>query len=127
MIVSKFGKSYETSDGSKQRRGDGATPEPGSGQTAAQRWDDDGGGASKPADPPPPAASEVKPAWSVLSLHDLKEAIRRASHADDPENDRQRQARSAREHACAAAAVESRRADAARVWCDRHRNAWEHT
>lgn len=126
MIVPKFSKSYDTSDGSEQAREDGATPAGGSGQTAAQRWSDDGGPCPD-VEPLPQPTPTTKPAWSVLSLDRLKQAIRRAARADDPENERQRQASSARADASAAAAAESRRAEAARAWHDRYRNAWEHT
>jgi hypothetical protein len=126
MIVPKFSKSYDTADGSEQSRQDGATPVSGSGQTAAQRWADDGGPCPA-AEPPQQPTPATKPAWSVLSLNDLEQAIRRAARADDPENERQRQASSAREDARAEEAAEVRRADAARAWHDRYRNAWEHT
>lgn len=124
MIVSKFSKSYDTSNGSEQPRQDGATPSTGSGQTAAERWADDGGPS---LDINPPRALTVKPAWSVLSLKGLLEAIRRAESADDPENERQRRERAVREDAADAARVDARRADAAHAWHDRNRNAWEHT
>jgi hypothetical protein len=128
VIVRKFSKSYDTSDGSEQHREDGAAPATGSRQTAAQRWADDGG-AWLPAAPPPISTELItKPAWSVLSLADLKEALRRASCADNPLTAAQREAASARRAACAAvAAAEARRAEAAHAWADRYRNAWEHT
>lgn len=127
MIVPKFSKSYDTSDGSEQARQDGASPVTGSGQTAAQRWADDGGPCPAVEAAAGPPDVTTKPVWSVLSLKDLQQAIRRATRADDSENERQRQANSARADACAAEAAEARRADAARAWHDRYRNAWEHT
>src|SRR4051812_29776453 len=105
--------SCDTSDGSEQHRdgaGAAAAPVQGSGQTASQRWADDGGPGAPAAIPAcPPAPLLTKPAWSVLPLADLREAIRRASRADDPSAVQQREAASARRNACAAAAAEDQR------------------
>lgn len=126
MTTSKYGKSYDTSDGSEQHheattqqvRSDG-------GQAARQRWEDDGGLIS---DCPSPLvfAEELtsKPAWSVQSLHDLNQAIRRAN---DPVRLRAEEAqRVERQRVRAIGALADKVANAARAERNRYRNAWEH-
>jgi hypothetical protein len=95
-------------------------------RAATARFDDDGGA---PRDPPPVAAGELtqKPAWSVLSLRDLNEAIRRERQADDPARLAMEAGRAARAATRAAEALEDELAAAARARRDRHRNPWENT
>lgn len=96
-------------------------------RAANARFDDDGGA---PHDPPPPvAAGELtrKPAWSVLSLRDLNEAIRRERLADDPARLAMEAGRAARAEIRVAEALADKFAAADRAERDRHRNPWEHT
>ena len=80
MIISKNGKTYDTSDGTEQFCLEplprGLTVD----QAAKGRWEDEGGPVNEP--PLSVAGShEAKPAWSVLSLRHLKEAIKREALA----------------------------------------------
>ena len=68
-----------------------------------------------------------KPAWSVLSLPDLNEAIRRELRADDAARVRQASERRERLEERAAEINADKAAAAARDERDRDRNAWEHT
>jgi hypothetical protein len=75
MIVSKNGTSYDNSNGSEQPHAASADPRQRSDREEINRWEDDGPGphsraAASAADVPP------KPAWSVLSLRNLLEAVR---------------------------------------------------
>ena len=108
---------------------DDAWPRPmrDAGRAAGERWDDDGG---PPGAPPAADDGEVdvdayatRPAWSVLSLADLNEAVRRARAADGPDRLRRAAQRAERGRA----ARRGRWAEAARAAADRHRNAWENT
>ena len=81
MILTKHGKSYDTSNGSEQYFAD-SMPQI-EGQVDIHRWEDDGGALNNPS---PLFIGELnsKPSWSVLSLQDLNGAIRRAQRHDDP-------------------------------------------
>src|SRR5689334_1277442 len=78
MIVSKFGKSYDTGNGCEQAHAPSAASTPGSSARAADRWADDGGPLPSEA---VFVALEKKPGWSVLSLGDLNLAIEREARA----------------------------------------------
>jgi len=96
------------------------------GQIATERWDDDGG---SPNDPPAasPTKFSRKPVWSVLSLEDLNDAVRRERAADDPAR---LEMESARVERAKIRAVDARDAKVAAAACavhDRYRNDWEHT
>ena len=128
MIVSKYGKSYDTADGSEQQFDDPTSRARGGGRAAAQRWQDDGA----PHNERPPVAHAAgeftsRPAWSVLSLRDLNEAVRQESRGNAPARLRQESERAERRGRCAAQAADDRAAAAARAGSDRHRNAWENT
>jgi len=121
MIISRFGKSYDTANGSEQPFG-AARKLPGRGQAAAARWEDDGGPVIQPT-----AALIVgrKPSWSVLSLEDLNEALRRAGDPDDPVRAHEESQQLERAQAATVARAAARAAAAALAHRDRHRNAWE--
>ena len=124
MIVSKYGKSYDTSDGSEQSCEESARR--GATGAAGQRWEDDGG----PLSPRPAAGAgefTTRPAWSTQSLADLNEAIRREHRADDPARLRQEAERAERARLSLAQAAEDRLAAQDRARRDRYRNAWENT
>ncbi len=126
MIVSKYGKSYDTADGSEQRYEASEPRVQTEGQAAKQRWEDDGG----PLYIQPPVSAggeEWKPAWSVLSLRDLNQAIRREREPDSPDRLRQEADRDERRKTLAMHAEEDKAAAAARAEQNRYRNAWEHT
>src|SRR5690349_7853783 len=107
MISFPRGKSYGPSDGSEQpKAGPDRLPSRGDG-TDMGRPEDHGA-----VSPPPPASTldagtaaraPRKPAWSVLSLADLNEAIRREERADDPARLRQQALRAERERVTARA------------------------
>jgi hypothetical protein len=122
VIVSKNGKSYDTSDGSEQPR-EGSTPRgPGDARPASERWADDGGA---PIKPPLVIVADLawKPAWSVLSLRELNLAIRR--ERDELPARQLRAAEDAERARVHAVVVESDRLAAEAR--DRYRNAWETT
>jgi cell division septum initiation protein DivIVA len=125
VIVSKHGKSYDTSDGSEQSCQGPASPTQTDGQAAKGQWEDDGG---RPDRQPPEIVRQLawKPAWSVLSLADLNEAIRREDRGDDPARVRQESERAVRRMTQAIQAHEDRVAAAAEAEQDRYRNDWEH-
>jgi hypothetical protein len=127
MFISKYGKTYDNADGTEQAFADagsrgGAGSQRG-GQIGRERWEDDGGPAN---DLPVPQAAS-KPPWSVLSLRDFNELIRREGLADDPARLRLQAERAKRR----AAAVRQRDDDdlvaRQRAVRDRYRNAWETT
>jgi hypothetical protein len=120
MILSKFGKSYDTSAGSEQQSR--AAAHPSNGQ-ARERWEDDGG----PLNENHRVLVGEKPAWSVLSLCDLNEAIRRERRADGPARLRQESERRERLKRRAQEIDADRAAAAARAEREWDRNAWEHT
>lgn len=127
MFVSKYGKTYDSADGTEQSfdgRGGPAGAAPGSqrgGQIGRERWEDDGGPANDVAAP----ALASQPAWSVLSLHDLNELIRRERTADDPARLLREAERARRRAAAARQRDDDERAAAERAARDRYRNAWE--
>jgi hypothetical protein len=126
MIVSKYGKSYDTSDGSEQSCEEPARRGQSGGWASGQRWEDDGG----PVGHPPAAGTgefTSRPSWSTQSLADLNESIRREHRADDPARVRQEAERAQRDRVKAAHLAEDRTAAAARARRDRYRNAWENT
>ncbi len=120
MILSKYGKSYNTSDGSEQQS---RAPAHRSNGQARERWEDDGGPISQSQ----PALDGEKPAWSVLSLCDLNEAIRRERRADDAPRLRQESERRERLKRRAQEINADRAAAAVRAAREWDRNAWEHT
>ena len=122
MIVSKYNKSYDTSDGSEQQCGKPPRRAQSKGLAARDRWNDDGGPVS---DEPAFVAGE-KPPWSVLSLCDLNEAIRRETLADDGARVQQESERTERESLRETQLHADNAAAAARALRDRYRNAWEH-
>ena len=79
MILSKFGKTYDTSNGSEQQQQKRPTEVTklvsAADAAAAQQWADDGG----PNNPSPPATIEAQPAWSVRSLQALNKAIQQTA------------------------------------------------
>jgi hypothetical protein len=135
MIVSKYSKSYDTADGTEQqfkdpdRRGKqsgGRSIEQRSATTPGQRWEDDGG--SLPVQPPVlPTELPSKPAWSVLSLIDLNEAIRLEHWPDNPVHLRRRAEETERLRLHALEVEEERMATFAHAQRHRHRNHWENT
>lgn len=135
MIISKYSKSYDTADGTEQQFKDPPRPaEPDdtriagqdSAKTAGQRWDDDGGSLPAPLRLYPIELAS-KPAWSVLSLRDLNEAIRLEQSPDSPLR-LQRQADEAERRRLRAIEVEEERmATFAHAERNRYRNHWENT
>jgi hypothetical protein len=127
VIISKYSKSHETSDGSEQQPSyqQSAKARP-RGGTAKQNWEDDGGPSNDHA---PHAESEVgkKPAWSVLSLRDLNDAIQQSRRADDPWRLHQEAQRLQDRRTSAARTVEANAAAATRGERNFYRNPWEHT
>src|SRR5215213_1818272 len=81
MIVSKYGKSYDQSDGSEQPHAATSQSPERSEREEINRWEDDGPGPHTHACLP---ATDVprKPAWSVSSLRNLLEAVRDLRRAD---------------------------------------------
>ena len=126
MFISKYGKTYDDADGSEQRFDGAAAPRPGAqrgGEIGRERWADDGGPANDA--PVPPAAP--RPAWSVLSAHDLAAAIRRETSADDPARLRLEAERAERRADESRARAADRAAADADAKDDPYRNAWENT
>jgi hypothetical protein len=120
MFLSRYGKSYDTSDGSGQQSRAAARRSNGQ---ARERWEDDGG----PLRESHAVLAGEKPAWSVLSLCDLNEAIRRERRADDAARLRQESQRRERLTLRALELNADRAAAAARVQREWDRNAWENT
>ena len=126
MIISRNGTSYDTADGSQQPDERSAEGLLRSDREQINRWEDDGPGphahaAPAAADPP------VKPAWSVLSLTNLLEAIRELRGRPSEAAARHTRERAERERF--AAELQRQDVAAARADADRdpHRNAWENT
>ena len=122
MIVSKYNKSYDTSDGSEQQSGKPLRRVQSKGLAARDRWEDDGG----PVGDQPPFVAGEKPPWSVLSLSDLNEAIRRERLEDDGARLQQESERTERARLREMQLHADQAAAAARAIRDRYRNAWEH-
>jgi hypothetical protein len=126
MIVSKYGKSYDTSNGSEQHSAATQPQARGGPSSANARWEDDGGFGGVLSVRHPVVLS-AKPGWSVLSLRDLMAAIQRSADPESPERVRQ-EVRWAEEVAHVAAGERvAAVANAARAEADRHRNPWENT
>jgi hypothetical protein len=126
VIISKYGKSYDTADGSEQQFEAKPSGVQTAGHAARQRWEDDGGPLY--VEPPVSAGGAAwKPAWSVLPLRDLNEAIRRERRADSAERLRQEADKAERRRVRAMHAEEDKTAAAAHAERNRYRNAWEHT
>jgi hypothetical protein len=121
VFISKSGKTYDTADGSEQNAQGSSMPAHSRAQWVGH-WEDDGGPAS---DPPPPMT--LQPAWSVLSLRDLNEAIRRELRGDDPVRLRLEAQRSERRAEKVRQLAILEEADSARATTNRFRNAWENT
>jgi hypothetical protein len=139
MIVSKYGKSYDTADGSEQSfgrqlrraaQGDGKAPD--------QRWEDDGGplkaeggdaaaAAGATEGPPPRDQFLTKPTWSVRSLRDLNEAVRLQQWPDNPAHAVRAASEAERRRLQAIDVAAERAASAAHAQMHRDRNPWEHT
>jgi hypothetical protein len=125
MIITKYGKSYDTSDGTEQRDA-GSLPRgarvPGSAQQ--QRWEDDGGPVVVDHEAISAHLLSHKPAWSVLSLLELNQAIQREHQNNYPvrllHESEQRNIRQVD-------AAQTNAKMVARAIAQRYRNAWEHT
>ena len=125
MKVSKYNKTYDTSDGSEQQFKDPKAVEAKrlrrESEADSNRWQDDGapGGEVAPATPP----HSVKPAWSVLSLREMRLALAAwLRGADDREQQASGQTKSDDARSATAAT-----AAATKIRRDRYRNAWENT
>ena len=129
MIVSKFGKSYGTANGSERHvkpPGDSAKRLPAA-VAASQRWDNDGGtmktppltAAAAPIAPPLTA----KPEWSVRSLRALNQAIRQTRDDAPRLEDAERQRTGRR----LAQLVRDRHSAHLRIAREWDRNPWENT
>ena len=126
MIVSRNGTSYDTSDGSQQPHAASAEGPRRSDREQINRWEDDGPGPhahTRPPDAGPPA----KPAWSVLSLTNLLEAIRQLRDEPTPAATRHEGEQFERERLAAEQKRSDADAAAAQAHQDRDRNAWENT
>src|SRR5215203_513493 len=82
MVICKNGKSYDPSNGSEQPHAASAELRERTEREAINRWEDDGPGPHARA-AAPPADVPRKPAWSVLSLRNLLEAVRTLGPAED--------------------------------------------
>lgn len=125
MSISKYGKTYDASDGSEQSFDGANEPRVGAqrgAQIGRERWADDGG----PANDSAPLPSAPRPAWSVLSAPDLDAAIRQERLNDPPAVQCQAE-RAERRAADSRARAADRDVEAARAQSDRYRNAWENT
>src|SRR5690348_4883872 len=100
MIIAKFGKSYDTADGSEQHHAappqraagiqrvapSGVQDERPSRADAPSEKRETDGGALLVQPPISPLELSAKPTWSVLSLRDLNQAIRLADWRENPAN-----------------------------------------
>jgi hypothetical protein len=123
MINVKYDNSCDTPQGSKQPFGFRSPQELGRTVAGAARWDDDGG----PTVGRGPALFAHKPAWSVLSLRDLNESIRRECDPDDAARTTRDFQRGDGARRRDAARDAERAASSARAELNRDRNPWEHT
>jgi hypothetical protein len=126
MIFSNNGKSYDDSDGSEHPHAASAERRQRTEREEINRWEDDGPGPHTRASAP---ATERKPAWSVLSLRNLLEAVRRLGRADDVAGAGDQSAAAERDlHAAEQRRQEAHAASAAdRAFSERYRNHWENT
>jgi hypothetical protein len=125
VIISLFGKSYDTSNGTETEFVHSTCSAQETRQAASQRWEDDGGSSGnrfKAARREP----ESKPAWSVRSLRDLNRAIREEARVDNPRRLHEEAQRVERERARASQVTQERKDRAVRAERDRYGNAWEH-
>ena len=126
MLVSRDGKTYDTSDGSEQPHEASAARPQRSEREEINRWEDDGPGphAHRAA---PATDAPRRPAWSVLSPRALLEAVRVLFRRDTPAalGRQERQAELGR--AAAERDRERQAAAVANARRDRYRNAWENT
>ena len=149
MIVSKFGKSYDTADGSEQsfepprRLGSGEAQ--GGANASDRRWEDDGGpleaehgdaaDIGTPQGPPRPGKFPgespreylVKPTWSVQSLRDLNEAVRLQQWPENPAHAVRAASETERRRLQAIGVAAERAASATYAQLHLDRNPWEHT
>ena len=141
MIISKYGKSYDTADGSEQHHT--APPQPAidiqrvapSGVQAKGTSPDDAPTAKRDNDGGPflaqppisPLELSAKPGWSVLSLRDLNQAIRLGDWPDNPANLRRAEENAERKKLQAGECDARRIASRARSHRNRDRNPWENT
>ena len=140
MIISNYGKSYDTADGSEQHH-ESSRSAMEIEQVASSGVQDEGtlpGDASSEkrkndASPllvqPPisPLEFSAKPAWSVLSLRALNRAIRLEDWPDNPANLRRAEENAERKKLQAGEVEAKRIASRARADRNRYRNPWEHT
>ena len=126
MIVSRNGTSYDTSDGSQQPHEGSAERTQRSDREQINRWEDDGPGPHAHT-APPDLDAPTKPAWSVLSLTNLLEAIRQLRDEPTDAAARQEQERAERARVSAEADRRERATSAADAQADPYRNAWENT
>jgi hypothetical protein len=141
MIISKYGKSYDTADGSEQHhtaprqpaidiqrvapsgvQAKGTAPD----DAPTEKHDNDGGPLL--AQPPiSPLELSAKPGWSVLSLRALNQAIRLGDWPDNPANLRRAEENAERKKVEAGELEATRTASRARAERNRYRNPWENT
>ena len=126
MLVSRDGKTYDTSDGSEQPHAASSARAERSEREEINRWEDDGPGPH--ARQPPPAADATRtPAWSVLSPRALLEAVRQFLRRDTPEAVRREEGQAERGRAAGDRDRERQAAALADARRDIYRNAWENT
>lgn len=126
MIVSKYGKCYDTADGSEQQQ-PRVSPEvnrrdPAKDRGSVQRWDDDGGAAAGARPATEARSVDKRRSWSVISLRDLLKAIRLG---EQPESAAAIGDRADEDNARVRQATVDDAAETARIKRDRYRNAWE--
>jgi hypothetical protein len=141
MIISKYGKSYDTADGSEQHHETPPQPVVDLQRVASSGVQDEG---TLPADAPsekrenddclvlvqPPISPlelSAKPAWSVLSLRALNRAIRLGDWPDNPANLRPAEENAERKKLEDGEVDANRVASRARADRNRYRNPWENT
>jgi hypothetical protein len=126
VFFSKYGKTYDTADGSEQSAYGSPPARPGAqrgGQIGTERWADDGG----PSNDLPLTELASRPAWSVLPLRELTELIRRELDPHDPVRLRLGAERTARRQAQGRQRAADEAASADRAADDRYGNAWENS
>jgi len=121
-LVSKYGKSYDPSNGSEQPFGIVPPITASDGQSAKARWEDDGGLSNFPGAMIP----EKRPEWSVQSLRLLNQALQDSAQPNPAEQARQDSIEKERESLRIQALAEVAASAAAQIHRNRHRNAWEH-
>jgi hypothetical protein len=124
MIVSSNGTSYDTSDGSQQPHERSAEGRQRSDREQISRWEDDGPGPQAIPHPAPAAGETARPAWSVLSLTNLLEAIRQLGDEPAGAAAARKRERAERDR-LAAERLRLDVAAAAAAERNRYRNAWE--